>query len=58
VLAQSKQFISTYLARSSALLQPAEPERTNGASASAVAATAKPQAAASSSSTEAVKGGN
>ncbi len=37
VLAQSKQFIATYLERSSALLQPADAERSNnGASAAAV----------------------
>jgi len=39
VLAQSKQFIATYLERSSALLQPADAERNNnGASAAAVTA--------------------
>ena len=58
VLAQSKQFISTYLERSSAVLQPVEqPERSNGASTAAVAVqTQSPQSTEMPTDSDAAEG--
>ena len=58
VLAQSKQFISTYLARSSTLLQTAEPEHTNGASSAAVAAQTQDQQSAEAPADISAAGGS